>query len=341
MIITKPNYQKRIDILNQVIDSGKLSAEDAKIAKNTIAGLLLEKQMAYELDIAFDQYEDILVLNDLKVEYNGKTAQIDHLVLTCYSAYFIESKSVAGSLQVNEYDEWTRWYGKKPVNMESPIMQSKRHAKILFDLLSANEKSFMGKILGFQKRLGSYTAHHYIAVSTRTNITGKGRDKYRDSLKKADQITETILDFHNKHAGGHLNALLNSTDDDKFKTMNDVELLGMAKFLIENNIAEDNPLKAFNLTYQQSAPNAPTQVQEKQAEYNVKQEKDICPECSHQMEIWSKYGYFWKCTACGKTVAIKEFCPKCKKKMKVRKHRNQYFLGCKDCSIEGLYHEVN
>ena len=64
MIITKPNYQKRIDILNQVIDSGKLSAKDAKIAKNTIAGLLLEKQMAYELDIAFDKYEDILVLND-------------------------------------------------------------------------------------------------------------------------------------------------------------------------------------------------------------------------------------------------------------------------------------
>ena len=42
MIITKPNYQKRIDILNQVLDSG-LSKDEQKKAVNAVAGLLFEK----------------------------------------------------------------------------------------------------------------------------------------------------------------------------------------------------------------------------------------------------------------------------------------------------------
>ena len=83
------------------------------------------------------------------------------------------------------------------------------------------------------------------------------------------------------------------------------------------------------------------QAQEQQAEYGVKMQTSTCPECGQQMEIWSKYGYFWKCTACGKTVAIKEKCPNCNGNLKLRKQKNQYFLGCKDCNIEGLYHEVH
>jgi hydrogenase maturation factor HypF (carbamoyltransferase family) len=84
-----------------------------------------------------------------------------------------------------------------------------------------------------------------------------------------------------------------------------------------------------------------SQAQEQQAEHGVKMQTSTCPKCSQQMEIWSKYGYFWKCTACGKTVAIKEKCPNCNGNLKLRKQKNQYFLGCKDCNIEGLYHEIN
>ncbi|MCF6177717.1 MAG: NERD domain-containing protein [Victivallaceae bacterium] len=344
MIAKKPFYKKNIDTLKKAIDSRKLSEKDNLKARNVIAGLRLEQDMAYFLDIEFEKYDDIIVLNDLKVEYNGKTAQIDHLILTCYSAYFIESKSVAGSLSVNEYDEWTHLNGNKVKNIESPLMQSKRHEKILFNLLNDNVDMFSGKILGIQKRLGSYTAHHYIAVSTNGNITGEGRDKHKDSLKKADQITATILDFHKEHAKGLLGTFMDSTNnDDKFKTMSEKELNAMSRFIIKNDISIDNPFKSFGIRNSNSTPHGTNSVKEKQQAYNVRKQTSKCPDCTKQMEIlWGqKYkSYYWKCKSCGKNVSINERCQQCNNKFKLKKDGNRYFARCQKCDITELYHKA-
>ena len=338
MIAKKPFYKKSIDTLKKALDSRKLKEKDMIKAQNVMDGLRLEQDMAYFLDIEFEKYEDIIVLNDLKVEYNGKTAQIDHLVLTCYSAYFIESKSVAGSLSVDEYDKWTRLYGNKVKHIESPLMQSKRHEKILFKLLNDNVDMFLGNALGIQKRLDSYTAHHYIAVSTNGNITGEGRDKHKDSLKKADQITAAIIDFHKEHG----NALLNSTNnDDKFKPISEKELNGMSRFIMKNDISIENPLASFKINYSTSPPHSKNRVKEKQPAYNVRKQPKKCPDCTKQMEIlWGQQykSYYWQCKSCGKNVSINERCPQCKTRFKLKKDGNRYFTRCQRCDITELYH---
>jgi ribosomal protein L37AE/L43A len=343
MIVKKPNYQKSINNLKKALDSGKLNDKDKIKARNVLEGLRLEKDMAYFLDIEFEKYDDIIVLNDFKIQYNGKTAQIDHLVLTCYSAYFIESKSVAESLSVNEYDEWTRCFGTKIKNIESPLAQSKRHEKILFNLLNDNVNMFMGKILGLQKRLGSYTTHHYIAVSPKSDITGDGRDKHKDSLKKADQIAATILDFHEQHAKGLLGSLMDNTNNaDKFKTMSEKELNGMSRFIIKNDISIDNPFKSFGIRYSNSTPHRSNSVKEIKQAYNVRKQTSKCPDCTKQMEIlWGqKYkSYYWKCKSCGKNVSIREKCPQCNNQFKLKKDGDKYFIRCQKCDSTELYHK--
>jgi hypothetical protein len=346
MILKKPDYKARIETLQKAIDSGKLSPEDKNKAVAFVSGLRLEKDMAYHLDIAFDRHNDIVVLNDLKIAFKDKTAQIDHLVLTCYSAYFIESKSVSGVISVNEYDEWTRWYGKKPVNMKSPIIQSEEHESILFEFLKNNVEKFMGKLLVFQKQLGTYKGHHYIAVSPEGGISGKGRGKYKDKLKKADQIAKAIEEHHKKHAKGLL-VSLNTNDDDSFKTLSEKELIKMAEFLLANDISGDGSLKSLNIRYEEVVPQPPAppvqKVQEKPSEYGVKMQTSICPECGKQMEIlWGeKYkNYYWKCKSCGKNVSTRAKCPQCAGNLNIRKDKTRFFIYCEKCKVEGLYHDA-
>ena len=145
--------------------------------------LSAEKDMAYQLDIMFARSKDILVLNDVKIEYDGKTAQIDHLVLTCYSSYFIETKSSWGTISIDEYLDWTRCYEYKTENFDiSPLIQSENHGKLLYGLLEVNIDQIMGKMFGLQKHIGSLKPHHYIAIGKKAKINGKGREKLKEQI---------------------------------------------------------------------------------------------------------------------------------------------------------------
>ena len=132
MIIKQVDYKERIELINQALEQSEVKADKNKYysLRNIKNGLYAEKDMAYKLDIAFGNHKEIMILNDIKVEFNGLTAQIDHLVLTCYSAYFIETKNSWGNISINEYRDWARYFGNKRFNMDSPIRQSEDHQKI-------------------------------------------------------------------------------------------------------------------------------------------------------------------------------------------------------------------
>ena len=54
---------------------------------------------------------------------------------------------------------------------------------------------------------------------------------------------------------------------------------------------------------------------------------------------WGRYGYYWKCLQCDTNMPIKEFCPSCKTKQKLRKEKNRFFIFCEPCETEELYVE--
>lgn len=110
---------------------------------------------------------------------------------------------------------------------------------------------------------------------------------------------------------------------------------------IGNFLTENHKPTQENIEYkQQENPEETLIVQEGVAKYAIKTQINICSECDNKMEIWSKYGYFWKCTSCGKSIAINEKCPGCKTKLKIRKEKTKYFLYCEKCGIERLYHDA-
>ena len=102
----------------------------------TQAGDRGERDVAYFLNHSMGDSANTLVINDLRLDFHGQTAQIDHLVISRYRfAYVLETKSLNASLQCNEAGEWTAWYGAykqgTPVQIASPIEQARRHVDVL------------------------------------------------------------------------------------------------------------------------------------------------------------------------------------------------------------------
>ena len=101
------------------------------------AGYEAERKVAYYLKMAFGDDSKLLILHDLRVEFeDGITAQMDHLIIHEHGLIIVESKSVAGKLQVQDDGQWIRWYSQKggkdsSIGMENPIKQASRQGQTL------------------------------------------------------------------------------------------------------------------------------------------------------------------------------------------------------------------
>ena len=130
------------------------------------AGEEAEKQLAFRLSRAFKKRGDAFVINDLRVVYDGDAAQIDHLIVSPYGLFIIESKSCYGTIAVNEFNEWSRTFNGKPEGMQSPILQAEEQGRVLKELLIAQTENLLGKILGsVQRGFGYCPVLSYVAVS--------------------------------------------------------------------------------------------------------------------------------------------------------------------------------
>ncbi len=81
--------------------------------------------MVFFLRCEFAEKTDVIVFNDIAFARSGEKAQIDHLVLHRFGFAIVESKSIAGTVEVNEHHEFVRTYDGKRSGMRSPIEQAR------------------------------------------------------------------------------------------------------------------------------------------------------------------------------------------------------------------------
>ena len=84
-----------------------------------------EKLVAERLEI-IDGYKHIL--NNIMLNDNGKSRQIDHIAITEYGVYIIETKNYAGTIYGRETsNEWQQYLNGKCFRFENPIHQNYGH----------------------------------------------------------------------------------------------------------------------------------------------------------------------------------------------------------------------
>ena len=81
------------------------------------------------------------IINDITIIVDGVTHQIDHIVVSTYGIFVIETKQYNGYVEGNEYDE--KWIQNKKVYINNPIHQNYGHMKSLAKTLDLSDNMFI------------------------------------------------------------------------------------------------------------------------------------------------------------------------------------------------------
>ena len=306
--------------------------------KNEAKGEAAEKQMAFYLNRQFADAKDVFVFNDLRIERNGEFAQMDHLIVHQFGFIIIESKSVTGSITVNEHLEFER----KTTGIPSPIEQARRQGELLRALLTDHKKELLGKVFGLmQAGFKNCPFNIFVAISDTGKIRRVGRKIQIPELMKADQVSGAANELITAHKkGGAIpfgELLLESMDamegKKKKKKQEPKEDLGNYKFKTEELTKVVEFLKASH----KPSPKAEV-VQASEPKEQKHLPTYICTHC-HETNLSIEYAhsYYFKCNSCEGNTPIKNRCSQCNEVTRTRKSKKEFTSECKACGLEELF----
>jgi hypothetical protein len=100
-----------------------------------IKGYLVEKSIAYLLS-KLDEIK-YRVINNIMLQVGNKTTQIDHVVVSNYGIFVIETKNYKGWIIGNEFDDnWKQITYKRKEKLHNPIKQNYGHIQALKQVLN-------------------------------------------------------------------------------------------------------------------------------------------------------------------------------------------------------------
>lgn len=174
-----------------------------------------EKRVAWKLDWLSNEY---VTLNDVLLPTNYGTTQIDHIVISPYGIFVIETKNYKGWILGNEKSEmWTQsLYGKKPLwgwssvqyKLRNPIKQNTAHVIAISQLLDEVDDSAIIPIVVFSDSADlKITTYNHIVInwcSLRSTIKSFKTQliKQEDIQKIVDKISAANIktrDSKDKH----------------------------------------------------------------------------------------------------------------------------------------------
>jgi hypothetical protein len=332
--------------------------------KYAVAGRKAEEQMAFYLKRFFASTPDVFVLNSIRLEHADDAAQMDHLVLHRYGVIVVESKSVAGKIQIKDDGQWIRWYGKESAGMASPVTQAKLQVRFMRDYLNLAAKP--------KGIFDNYAFDVQVAISDSGVILWPTTGSFQE-VCKADQIAERIenriaelgkmpnapepmLATHLSIVADFLCAEhkplhLRVEDSSAFKYQQEsaghqIEaVIEKASQLSSKMISSISALQVIaQKRYDESKQKtAPTTVDEPIVSVGHSVSKRLvgatCKYCSSEnVSMLFGHNYYFHCNACNKNSPFKSECSICGASEMPHKRGKEFFLECKSCNTNRLFH---
>lgn len=320
IIKSMDNKENNLTSLEQLLKQPNLTPVQQNAIEKEIrillAGIKGEKEAAYLIDFSFNNSKNNLVIHDLRLDINGRIAQIDHLILNRSLIIFVlETKHFNSGIKINDNGEFLRWNDYKKIyeGMPSPIAQNERHIAVLkdaFDLLD------MPTRMGIRLKPAFMP---YVLVSASARIE---RPPKLDTSQviKSDVLANTIAQ--------------------KFDKLGVVDTLGAFARVVSPETLADIARKLCAL-------HSPISIDYK-AKFGLvdvphveppKAAKNVCRHCnSNKISIqYGKFGYYFKCLDCNGNTAIKVACEKDGCKARIRKDGNCFYRECSVCNSSDLF----
>ena len=135
------NKTSQLKILEKLLEESTSDSQKELIKKDYYKlknGYEAEKENAYLIDFYLKDTKNTIVLHDLRLEYSGLTAQIDHILINRLEILILESKSFKGYLEIKKDNSLEVSYNRKITSYPNPLEQAKRHAEVVKKVLAAN-----------------------------------------------------------------------------------------------------------------------------------------------------------------------------------------------------------
>lgn len=81
--------------------------------------------------------DDYWVINDVMLPVDGGTTQIDHMIVSKYGVFVIETKNMKGWIFGSSNQKiWTQKIYKQTIKFQNPLHQNLKHTRVLEELLA-------------------------------------------------------------------------------------------------------------------------------------------------------------------------------------------------------------
>ena len=191
-----------------------------KIFKPYIKGFFGEKQIS--MILSYLPKTEYLIINNVMLKSKNGSTQIDHIVVSIYGVFVIETKNYKGWICGSENaDQWTKnMYGKK-YKFRNPIKQNYGHVITLKELLNAFGEFPIVPIVAFSPECD-------LKVKTKSDVVyfrgvKKVIARYKNevlSLENIQKIYDTILSSNinsKENRKEHVKSIRNKVRNDKNK----------------------------------------------------------------------------------------------------------------------------
>jgi hypothetical protein len=192
LIKERDNHDSDVESLRSLL-ARKISAKQRLLIEREIkcvsSGARGEDSSAYFIDFRFRDSRNTAIIHDLRLEYRGFVAQIDHLLINrLLEIYVLESKNYYYGVKITPEGEFLVWNGKTYLAIESPIEQNKRHIALLRRVIE--QPGFLPKRLGVSIPPSFLS---YVMVAPNSRVDRPAKDKFDSSMViKADGLGAVI-----------------------------------------------------------------------------------------------------------------------------------------------------
>lgn len=193
LIKEKEHSEKSIQLLETIANRSGLSDDTAakveKELKTLKAGDRGESDSAYFIDFHYKENKNWAVIHDLRIEYGGNVAQIDHLLINRFLQFYVlETKSYTSGIKITERGEFLFWHKNRYISIESPILLNRRHVLVLEKLLKG--EGLLPKRLGLELPA---TFKPFVLVSPKSNVIRPPDKEFNTQMViKSDELFRQI-----------------------------------------------------------------------------------------------------------------------------------------------------
>ena len=185
----KDYLAKLEELQKQVEPDTELANKIDKEIVITKAGIAGEDAIMFELK---NSGMNLVVMHDLYIETgDGRSAQIDFLVITPYVNVFIECKNLFGNIEINSKGDFIRSFQYNghwiKEGIYSPITQNERHMTVFKDRRASDKNALMRHF--YEKNFPQYNKSIVVLANTKTVV----RDRYapkavKEKVIRGDQL---------------------------------------------------------------------------------------------------------------------------------------------------------